>query len=575
MSTWRRWLPSAWSVALALLLLGPALGPGYVLNYDMVWVPDLALRADFLGLASGLPRSVPSDAVVSMLDEVLPGALLQKVVLLSCLVGGGLGAVRLAPPESVVGRLVAVSVYQWNPFVVERLLIGHWPVLVGYAVLPWVIVAARRWRTDTTMPVGLLVLVPLGSLSASAGLATAIVLAAFVVGRQLRRNALVLGLVVAANAPWLVSGLLHASAATTDASGAEVFALHRDGVLPGPVAALGLGGIWNAEVVLPSRDGVLAWLSLAFVVGLALLGARAWARRVSRRDVVAFAVCWFVGWGLAVLTWAAPGPVSWLVAQVPGAGLIRDGARMLALCAPLLVALVAQGAAQLWSRLPAATGPRRSVVAAIVVLPVTLLPDAALGLSGRLEPTQFPASYAQARTVVADESLADAGDLLALPLSSYRQPAWNDRHKVLDPIGRYFTPDYVASDELFVSGTEIAGEDPRVAAVAEALGAPTPTERAGELAKLGIGVVVVDLVAPGTAPEIEGRVLFESSDLLVVSLAGVRPREIPAGWYVAMSLAWVLFLGSAAAGAVRGTRDLARKLGRRRACRRLPGNYSA
>ena len=62
-----------WSLALALLLLGPALGPGYVLSYDMVWVPDLALRPDFLGLGSGLPRAVPSDAVVSVLDEVVPG----------------------------------------------------------------------------------------------------------------------------------------------------------------------------------------------------------------------------------------------------------------------------------------------------------------------------------------------------------------------------------------------------------------------------------------------------------------------------------------------------------------------
>ena len=43
-------LVRAWAVLLAVLLLGPALGPGYVLSYDMVWVPDLAL-------AAGLPRA--------------------------------------------------------------------------------------------------------------------------------------------------------------------------------------------------------------------------------------------------------------------------------------------------------------------------------------------------------------------------------------------------------------------------------------------------------------------------------------------------------------------------------------
>ena len=97
-----------WSLVLAGALLGPALGPGYVLAYDMVWVPDLALRPDFLGLSSGLPRAVPSDAVVAALDEVLPGMVLQKVVLCASLVAGGVGAGRLVPGP-LGARLVAVE----------------------------------------------------------------------------------------------------------------------------------------------------------------------------------------------------------------------------------------------------------------------------------------------------------------------------------------------------------------------------------------------------------------------------------------------------------------------------------
>ena len=94
---WATWLPVAWSCVLALLLLGPALGPGYVLSYDMVWVPDLDMRSDFLGLATSLPRVVPSDAVVAVLDSVVPGMVLQKVVLLGSLVAGGLGAAGWCP----------------------------------------------------------------------------------------------------------------------------------------------------------------------------------------------------------------------------------------------------------------------------------------------------------------------------------------------------------------------------------------------------------------------------------------------------------------------------------------------
>ena len=50
-------VPAVWALTLAGLMLGPALGPGFVLSYDMVWVPDLSLRPDALGLGSGLPRA--------------------------------------------------------------------------------------------------------------------------------------------------------------------------------------------------------------------------------------------------------------------------------------------------------------------------------------------------------------------------------------------------------------------------------------------------------------------------------------------------------------------------------------
>ena len=63
---------------------------------------------------------------------------------------------------------------------VERLVIGHWPVLVGYGVLPWVIDGRAELAPTGGRHPGW-VLVPLGSLSASAGVVTAAVLVAFAV----------------------------------------------------------------------------------------------------------------------------------------------------------------------------------------------------------------------------------------------------------------------------------------------------------------------------------------------------------------------------------------------------------
>lgn len=563
MKQWRSWVLALWSLGLAVALLGSALGRGYVLTFDMVWVPDLAMRPDSLGVASGLPRAVPSDAVVALLDEVVPGMLLQKLVLLGSLVAGGLGAARLVPGTALVARALAVGLFQWNPFVVERLVLGHWPVLVGYAVLPWCLLAARQWRETGRFPRRLLVLVPLGSLSAGAGLVTALVVLAFAAGGARTVRALLL--VLAANAPWLVAGLLHASSSVTDADGASAFALRDEGLLPGPLAALGLGGAWNAETMPSSRDGALAVVALVLVLALAAVGARTWWRQVGARDGAAFLVCAVIGWALAVLTWAAPGVVGWLVEQVPGAGLVRDGARLLALLAPLLVVTAATGVDVLWARVPTGLVPRLAIAVAVVLAPVAVLPDAAWGATSRLGSAPYPPSYDEARDAVSSAVGEQPGDVLVLPLSSYRRPAFNDGRKVLDPVGRFLTPDYVASDELVVSGVVIAGEDPRVREARAALDAATPRERSALLGELGISVVVVDVTAPGPAPRVDGERVLTTPDLVVVVLPGATVRDVPTGWVVAMTGAWAAFCGllvaalTAAAGTV-----LARRRGRPR-----------
>jgi hypothetical protein len=198
------------------------------------------------------------------------------------------------------------------------------------------------------------------------------------------------------------------------------------------------------------------------------------------------------------------------------------------------------------------------VAGALVALPVLLLPDAALGVDGRLRAVDFPDDYAEARAVI-EARETPPGDVLLLPLSSYRQPTWNNDVKVLDPAGRFQTRDFVASDELVVSGTRLAGEDPRVAAIGGALAATTTEGRAEALADEGIGVVMLDLDAPGEVAEIDGEVLFEGQHLRVVALSAVEVPSVPAGWYVAMAAAWAAFgAGLGAAIAIASLRAAAR-----------------
>lgn len=535
-----RWVVPGWAVVLAVLMLGPALGAGYLLTYDMVWVPDLGLRSDFLGLGSALPRAVPSDAVVAVLDEVLPGMLLQKVVLLGALVLGGLGAARLAG-RSTVARLVAVSVYVWSPYVVERLWIGHWTLLLCWAVLPWLVTEGVRMRTDVRLGAALPFLLVVGSLSANAGLMAAATLLA--VGATRQNAARLVALVVAANAPWLVAGLLHLGTATSSTAGA-VFGLDAEGSLPAPLAALTLGGIWNAEVVPGSRTLLVLPLVLTLVyLAVALAGARPLARRLGRRTTTALVALWAAGYLLAVVSWAAPDAVGWLSAHVPAGGLLRDGSRSLALCAPLTAALVAAGAD--WC---AARAPKVLVAVAGALLPLAFMPDAAWGISGELEPADYPAEWAQARAALG----AGQDDLLVLPFTSYRAPGWNHGRKVLDPLPRYLRPNYVVNDQLAVDGRIIEGEDPRVPDVLAALALPDAGDRAVALADLGIGAVVRDRSVATTSTydaEVAGHVVHDGEDLEVTVLdVPVDARGTPAGWLLAVAAGWAAYLGLLVAG---------------------------
>ncbi|WP_447396509.1 hypothetical protein, partial [Staphylococcus aureus] len=77
---YRRYLPAAYSLALALLILGPLLGPGYLLLRDAVSTPRSYLTDSALGLTDAAARAVPQDALIAALSTVIDGGLVVKFI---------------------------------------------------------------------------------------------------------------------------------------------------------------------------------------------------------------------------------------------------------------------------------------------------------------------------------------------------------------------------------------------------------------------------------------------------------------------------------------------------------------
>ena len=481
MTRWLQFAVPLWSGVLALLVCAPLLAPGFVLSYDMVWVPHLDLsRADLWGLGSALPRAVPSDLFVALLGAVLPAAIVQKVVLLGALFAAGMSMGSLLCSLHLAARLAAVTLYVWNPFVAERLVLGQWPLLIAYAAVPWLIAALGSER-GVRRPAVVIALAAT-ALTPATGL-MGVLLAFLVKGRG---GSFRLGLVaVAVNAHWIVAGILHAPIARSDGAAIALFDVQPEGNFGRLGAALSLGGIWNAEVV-PSSRGMMIGLILAGLMwAVMIIGATAlW--REERRLLVGLAVAGAIGLALALSGWLAADAMAALVRTVPAAGLLRDGTRYLLLLAPLEAITFGYGAKRLAETVRKVQA-RQFLAVIAVVMPLAALPDLAWGVGGKLQPTDYPVSWYAARTAISSSDVT--GDVIVLPFSSYRRPDWNHDHSVLDPAGRFFDRETVTSDRLFVSGKAIAGEDPRAARIARILATASPAK---SLAREGIGIVVVE-----------------------------------------------------------------------------------
>lgn len=386
----------------------------------------------------------------------------------------------------------------------------------------------------------------LAAASAAGGVIAAIFALACVAGRRraaLKRSLLVLLGALAVNAPWIVAGALHGSGALSDPRGVEAFAARAEGLLSLPLTVLGLGGIWNAEVMPVSRAGWAAVAALVTTAGLSALGIWRWRMVVPQRDRHALLAAAALGLLVALMGSLSPQLLVWLGSNVPGAGLLRDGSRFLALMAPLVACLFGLGVAA-GADLVRSHSVRIAVATSMVLLPIALMPDLGLALAGQLRAVQFPAEYSSARQAI-DDRLRQRGDgdLLILPFNSYRLPTWNEGRRSLDPLGRFMTPNYLASDTLVVSGRTVAGEDERARRVAGLLEeGGDPEELARQLSREGISWVLLDKEAqemvPAAVPtaRFDGfPVIHEGRRLIVWELPGPvstdsRPAAEAAVW---------------------------------------------
>jgi hypothetical protein len=542
--------PAGWpalaGLLLGLLAIGPGLARGFVLSYDMVFVPGPPFSSALLGLAGGPARPVPSDAVVYLASRVVPADILQKLILLSIFLLACSGAAALLgrcwqertgerPPP--LACLAAGVYYAWNPFVAERLVMGQWAMLLGYAGLPWVL------RSLCTGPVrigrGRLVLALLpAAIGGFAGMVITGLAAAPAAlargagrGQRARRLAVAVAACAVLSLPWLIPSLTEPVRA--DPAGANLFAARADT----PFGSLGslvlLSGIWNAQAV-PAGYGGAA--SVFWLLVVAAAGAGYLLRVRPMRLSPGLGTAGLIGLAVAALGITSPGRAALrdLISAWAGFAVLRDGQQYVAALA--LAEAIGLGAGVAWAlragmKAPAAgrghgaaagrAGAALGVAA--VLAPVLLLPGMAWGAAGRLQAVRYPADWMTARQLM--DSDPGPGTVLLLPWAQYRRYPWNGGEAVFDPWSRLLARDVISNDALTVGDQSLGQESAASVRLNRVITQPGPLT--GRLAATGVRYVVVD-AGPllggaradlATAARLPGaRLVMASRDLVVFQL---------------------------------------------------------
>lgn len=483
------------SAIVGLAITGPLLAPGFVLAYDMAFSPSPPLSHALLGASRNLPRSVPTGLFVSLASRALTGQVVEKLILFGIFAGAAYGAARLVPATRVPARVAAGLLYAWNPFMYERLLLGHWTLLLAYAALPWVAGAALAYRQDRPgswagLTLALSVSVAAGPYGGLFAAALAASLALFPRGgARGRRAAGLLVTLMVVNLPWLIPGLLHQAVPDQPALALRLFRARSDSPLGTLGSLLSLGGLWRTDLAPPGRHGG-AWIpAFCLIVAVAVWG---WRRLRDRwpagaaRGLVVLAV---LGLLLAVIPSLPllPAAVRWASGALPGGALLRDSQKFVIPFALLGAMAFGAGVDRILDGLSADERAGWAAALLLSVLPVALAPTLVWGAGGRLSPVRYPPSWGTVESVMEQDAVP--GAVMALPWHAYLPFAWNNDRTVRQPAAFYFSRPVVADSSLQVGPHKLPAEDPwsRLAAPAVTGGAPLQ----GSLARLGVRYVVL------------------------------------------------------------------------------------
>ena len=461
----------------ALVVAGPLLRPGVILDLDFVLLPDAPLPNGFWGLGPELPRRTPVMLPITWLGPLIGSVAAGKLMVLVALCAAFVGATRLAGEVPLPWRLAAGAIYAFGPFATTRLAVGHLFVLAAMAVLPFALPTLLRPTRDPHRT--FLWALALGLTGSLGGLFALACVGAGALGAGWR-GARAFAAAVAAQTPWVVPGSV-VMLQGVDLAPAAAF---RPDVDAPHVLTIASGhGFWQRTYQVGWSTPGVAVVAAVVLVALAVAGRAVVRSDLPRLDLIAAAV-------LAFVLLSASTRTAWVTDALlggPGAVVAREPQRLLPLFLVWASPAAVVGAATLAGRWHGVSGDLVRPGAAVVAL--VLAAPGLWGAGGRIDPVELPSEWTTVRELVR----AEPGTVLALPWSMYLDLDAAGGRRVLHPLPLLLGGDVVASSDPRLPGIDARERsDPREPWAALAVAANLGGEPVGEdLAALGIRWIVV------------------------------------------------------------------------------------
>jgi len=421
----KRWLPQLTYVGVALLVLLPLFASGFILTLDLVFTPELPMPQT-------VTSSYPFHALLHIFNLVVPADVLEKIMLFAVLFLSGLGAHRLV--QTIAGRsitmwglYVAGIFYMINPFTYSRLMAGQYAVLLGYALLPWLVRVAlelvRKPSWNRALQVGVLTAL-IGIVSIHTLVAVAILtIVGTAIGVITKRLDIKFVLASAAtciilSSFWLVP-LMLGQGKTADTinsfttADTEAFATVGENPLERLFHVLRLQGFWTEakNLYLLPQDRLVGWgLVMFIIIGLALTGAvHLWSRQ--KLLVLWFGLSALVGILLAI-------GANTLLVNLPLLAGLREPHKMVMLVALCYSVFLAFGVHAALQRLKKrGDGFYTAGIVLFLSLPFLSALVMLWGANGQLQPRQYPTDWFSAKQQLQQDD--GAGNILFLPWHQY------------------------------------------------------------------------------------------------------------------------------------------------------------